>query len=145
MQYNSTSLLLFTIVPFSFQVHFSIPCNFDSNFASSLDKIHLFVLWCHSYILPNSNKVTFYCDFMRVFKGALFIFLQETYFTSLFLFGYLCNILPVLASRTFSGKLPSFITFTFAYSGMRILPSRTFKIRCSSRHCFICEYIITQE
>ena len=129
----------------SFQVHFSILCNFYNNFPSSLDKIHLFVLRCHSYVLPSSNKVKFYCDFMRVLKGALFISLQETYFTSLFLFIYLYNSPPVLPSRMFLEKLPSFITFAFAYSGIWILPSRTFKISCSSRHCFVCEYIETQE
>jgi len=127
------------------KVTFQYTFNFDINFPGSLYKIYLFVLRCHSYLLPSSNKVKFYCDFVRVLKGGLFIFPQETRFTSLFLFIYLRSTPPVLASRMFLEKLPSFITFAFAYSGMRILPSRTFKISCSSRHCFICEYIKTQE
>ena len=106
MQCNSTSLLLSTVVSSSFQVHLSILCNSDINFPSSLDKIHLFILRCYSYVLPSSNKVKFYCDIMRVLKGTLFIFLQGTYFTSLFLFIYLRNTTPVLASRSFFRKAP---------------------------------------
>jgi hypothetical protein len=104
LQFNSTGLLLSAIVSPSLQVHSNVPCNCDINFPSSLDKIHVFVLCCRSYVLPSSNKVKFYCDFMRMLKGTLFIFLQETYFTSPFLFIYLCNILLVLVSRMILGK-----------------------------------------